>query len=113
MTVPFNVGYVNAFQLAEWDGTNESDVVNWLNTGYSDPSKQVSITSVTASELTLNAPGNSPTTVVVPLNGWVGPGAPGALKSLSGAQVWVADKAQFWLSDQYGRPSLASDIESP
>ena len=108
MTVPFDVGMMGHREVAEWDGSNEQDIVDWLNSGVSDPSKHITILSETATELTLHQ--NNGTNVVVPMNGWVFRG----LSGIAGPTVaLVPDKNAYWISDQYGRPAAAADIESP
>lgn len=108
MTVPFDVGYVNRLPVAEWDGSNEQDILNWLNAGYG--SGFITISAQTATELTFQMSNSA--TVTVPLNGWVSRTTPGGLGGFFAATVYLLDKDQFWASDQYGRPTTASDIES-
>ena len=113
MTVPFHVGYFNQRELAEWDGSNQQDICDWINTKFNSASRPAwTVVSVVGSTLTLNGWnggfGNTTANLVVPLNGWVGV-IPGFLTP----PELVPDKDLYWASDVHGRPAAAADVEAP
>jgi len=112
MSGPFSVGYANCWpEVMEWDGANEQDICDWATAAQPPDGiytwADYSVVTVTSSQLTLTGAGplGSVKTVVVPLNGWV--------RMAAGILNVLLDKDQFWVSDSYGRPVSASDIESP
>lgn len=96
-------GFTRGGPAVGWDGTNETDVVDWINAQSSGPGWAVD--SVTTTVLTLSYD-NGVRILAVPAGSWV---------SGSGYYVnVVADDGRYWkTSDQWGRPENVADLEAP
>jgi len=87
--------------LVAWDGTNENDILTWINE-VSSPSSV--IVSVTATEVVFRRGANPPTTTI-PLDGWVARGANGASR--------YASVGRYVTSDPNGRAETIDDLVIP
>jgi hypothetical protein len=99
--------FVSGDPNAQWDGTNEADLLGWLNTVgdgglYSyDPANSWSITAQTGSSVTFEH-ATRPQIVILPLNGWI---------SCWHGYVSVVNPAGAWItSDPHGRPGDLNDL---
>lgn len=102
--------------LAEWDGTNETDIRDWIR-GL-DPhdsgteANRWAVSSVTGSQVVFTRPAThadgGPVNVAVALNMWVTAKVPGNMPALLVQAVSPAGK---WVTtDPYGRPNDANDL---
>lgn len=114
---PFSAGnFASWSSLVEWDGTNETDIRDWIR-GL-DPhnptleSAQWQVSSLTPTQVVFTRPSThpdgGPVTVTIPLGGWLSARVPGNGTFLG---VQSVDKAGKWVtSDPYGRPANLNNL---